>query len=233
MPLGIGASLGQKKATEIGGKPVSDTDSFIDEVSEEVRRDKLYGMMRRYGWIAVVAVVAVVGGAAYNEWRKASAQTAAEAFGDAILEAEGIEDPQARNAALQGIAGEGAQTAILNLLLAGDSGEVSADALGQIAADASLPDHFRHLAMLRLAQMQDDAVALDEVRSLLAPVVVAGAPYRVLGEEALALAELRAGDEAAAISRLQALLLDDEATTALRRRATQLIVALGGAPEAS
>ncbi|NDW51930.1 hypothetical protein [Aliiroseovarius sp. PrR006] len=212
---------------------MSDTDSFIDEVSEEVRRDKLYSMMRRYGWIAVVAVVAVVGGAAYNEWRKASERTAAQAFGDAILEAEGIEDPQERIAALQAVAGAGEQNAVLNLLMSGDDVEVSADALGQIAADASLPNHFRHLAMLRLAQMQDDAVSLDEVRSLLAPVVVAGAPYRVLGEEALALAELRAGDKEAAVSRLQSLLLDDEATTALRRRATQLIVALGGTPEAS
>ncbi|WP_424940248.1 hypothetical protein [Aliiroseovarius sp. S253] len=212
---------------------MSDTDSFIDEVSEEVRRDKLYTVMRRYGWIAAVAVVAVVGGAAYNEWRKASEQSAAQAFGDAILAAEGIEDPQERIAALQGVAGAGEQSAVLNLLVASDAADVSTDALMKIASDASLPDHFRHLAALRVAQMQDEAVSLDEVRSMLAPVLVAGAPYRVLGEEALALAELRAGDKEAAVSRLQALLVDDEASGALRRRATQLIVALGGTPEAS
>ena len=40
---------------------MSDTDSFIDEVNEEVRRDRFYGLLRRYGWIAVVAVVGVVG----------------------------------------------------------------------------------------------------------------------------------------------------------------------------
>ncbi|SMR72882.1 hypothetical protein SAMN04488030_1627 [Aliiroseovarius halocynthiae] len=212
---------------------MSDTDSFIDEVSEEVRRDKLYTAMRRYGWIAVVAVVAVVGAAAYNEWRKANERTAAQAFGDAILAAEGIEDPQERNAALNGIAREGEQSAVLNLLVAGGETTPSSEALKQIAADASLPDHFRHLAMLRLAQAQDQTATLDDVRTLLAPVVVAGGPYRVLGEEALALAELRAGDQDAAVTRLQALLLDDEASQALRRRATQLIVALGGTPEAS
>ena len=40
----------------IGG-PVSDTDSFIAEVNEEVRREQLYGYLRKYGWIAVVAVL--------------------------------------------------------------------------------------------------------------------------------------------------------------------------------
>ena len=43
---------------------MSETDSFIDEVNEEVRRDRLYAALRRYGWIAIVAVLAIVGGAA-------------------------------------------------------------------------------------------------------------------------------------------------------------------------
>lgn len=212
---------------------MSDTDSFIEEVTEEVRRDKLYAMMRRYGWIAVLAVVTVVGAAAYNEWRKASERAAAEAFGDAILAAEGLSEPEQRIAALQGIAASGEQSAVLNLLLATDPSEQSTEALGKIASDASLPDHFRHLAMLRLAQMQDQAVSLDELRGMLSSVVVAGAPYRTLGEEALAIAELQAGEKEAALTRLQALLVDDEASRALRRRASQLIVALGGTPEAS
>ena len=31
---------------------MSDTDSFIDEVTEEVRRDALFAQFRRYGWHA-------------------------------------------------------------------------------------------------------------------------------------------------------------------------------------
>ena len=42
---------------------MSDSDSFIDEVTEEVRRDRLFGYFRRYGWIAAVVIVVVVGGA--------------------------------------------------------------------------------------------------------------------------------------------------------------------------
>jgi len=49
---------------------MSDTDSFIDEVTEEVRRDQLYGYLRKYGWIAAVVILAIVCGAAWNEYRK-------------------------------------------------------------------------------------------------------------------------------------------------------------------
>ena len=48
---------------------VSNPDSFIDEVTEEVRRDKLFAFFRRYGWIGVVLALLIVGGAAYSEWQ--------------------------------------------------------------------------------------------------------------------------------------------------------------------
>ena len=76
--------MGQR---EKQGHQVSNSDSFIDEVTEEVRRDRMYLLMRRYGWIALVAVILLVGGAAWNEYRKAQASAAAEAAGDALLDA--------------------------------------------------------------------------------------------------------------------------------------------------
>ena len=43
---------------------VSDTDSFIEEVTEEVRRDRLYKFLRKYAWVGILAVVTIVGGTA-------------------------------------------------------------------------------------------------------------------------------------------------------------------------
>ena len=80
---------------------MSETDSFIEEVSEEVRRDRLYGLIRRYGWIAVVGVVAIVGGASWNEYNKAQDRAAAQALGDGIMTALEAEDPAARAAERQ------------------------------------------------------------------------------------------------------------------------------------
>ena len=50
---------------------MSNPASFIDEVTEEVRRDRLFAAFRKYGWIGLLLVILVVGGAAYNEWSKA------------------------------------------------------------------------------------------------------------------------------------------------------------------
>jgi len=63
---------------------LSQSDSFIEEVTEEVRRERLFALARRYGWIVVLALVLVIGGAAALEWRKAQARAAAQVLGDRI-----------------------------------------------------------------------------------------------------------------------------------------------------
>ena len=85
---------------------MSDTDSFIEEVSEEMRRDRLYGYMRRYGWIAVLAILSLVGGAAWNEYSKSQARAKAQSAGNAILAALEADDPQERVKSLEALQSE-------------------------------------------------------------------------------------------------------------------------------
>ena len=87
---------------------MSNPDSFIDEVTEEVRRDRLFRAFRRYGWIGVVLVAAIVGGAAFNEWQKASRTATAQALGDGLTAALAAGTPEARAAALDGLKVQGA-----------------------------------------------------------------------------------------------------------------------------
>ena len=65
-------------------KNVSDTDSFIEEGSEEVRRDRLFKIFKKYAWVAVLIVVLLVGGAAFNEYNKLSNQKRAASLGDEL-----------------------------------------------------------------------------------------------------------------------------------------------------
>ncbi|MEP1697339.1 MAG: hypothetical protein ABJJ69_12435, partial [Paracoccaceae bacterium] len=114
---------------------MANEDSFINEVSEEVRRDKLYGFMRRYGWIAIAAVVLIVGGAAAFEWQKAKARSAAQAKGDALVAALSEESPEARSAALNEVPVNDTPggRAVLALLQAAGAVE-AADTAGALAA---------------------------------------------------------------------------------------------------
>ncbi len=212
---------------------LSETDSFIEEVSEEVRRDKLFGYIRKYGWIAVLAVLALVGGAAWNEYSKASARAEAEARGDAILAALRQDDNGERLGALSVIeAGEGAApvVAMLRSAAAIEASDpvAAAAALRSVAEDAGQPPLYRDLAALKLVMLTAADVAPAERIAALQPLAAPGAPYRTLAEEQIALAQIEAGETEAALSRLRALLEDAGASQGLRQRASQLIVALGG-----
>ncbi len=215
---------------------MSETDSFIEEVSEEVRRDRLYGYLRRYGWIAVLIVVVLVGGAAWREYSNAQARAAAEARGDAILAAVEAESPGARAAALAAVPDAGPAEPVVALFEAAAAAEAddipaAAAAYQTIEANADLPARYRHLATLKRVILQ--AGELDPAARIAAmgPLSAPGAPYRVLAEEQIALAEIETGETEAAITRLRALLQDTEATAGLRQRARQLIVSLGGDPD--
>lgn len=218
---------------------MSDSDSFIDEVTEEVRKDRLFLLFRRYGWIAGVVIVLIVGGAAWNEYRKARDRTAAEALGDQILAALNAPDASARAEHLSDVT---AQTpggaAIVEFVRAGaqaEAGEVQAAVAGlnRIATDGDLPLIYRQIASFKALALQSGTLSADERRSGFEALAQPGVALRLLAEEQLALIELEQGETEAAIDRFQSILADAEATSDLQQRATQAIVALGGTPELS
>ncbi|HGG65389.1 MAG TPA: hypothetical protein ENK34_12535 [Rhodobacteraceae bacterium] len=218
---------------------MSETDSFIEEVTEEVRRDKLFALMRKYGWIAILAVLLIVGGAAYNEWRKASEAAAAQALGDSLIAALEIEDATARAAALAKITAESeganAVVALLASAEAQNSGntERAVSALAKLENNPELAPAYREMAVLKQVLLSGTDMPIAERRSKLETLAVAGAPFRLLAEEQLAMLEIEEGKKDAAISRLQDIINDVEVSAGLRSRASQLIVVLGGKAEAS
>lgn len=225
------AQRGTAPHSAADGERMSNTDSFFDEVTEEVRRDRLYGLFRRWAWLVVLVVIGIVGTAGWFEYSRVQDRAAAQSFGDAIMAALDAPDAAARVAALQAVDPATAEGRIvLALLAAGEVGFGEAEA-AQAAADLraaadgpGLPRRYRDLAMLK-AEMIDPS-APETARLVLSTLAEPGGPYAALAEEQLALIDIRAGALPAALERLRSLERSAAATSGLQQRASQLIVAL-------
>lgn len=235
---------------------MSNPDSFIDEVAEEVRRDRLFRLGRRYGWIGIALVLAIVGGAGWREYDSARKTTAARALGDALLAATEVADPTARQTALEAVStldsaspdGQALATLmraadVAGLMLAAGAGaDATAKAEAERLRDAVLADlaalaetgavseALRDIAMLRwhlLAPPELPGPGGADRRAVLEGLAQPGRTLRPLALEQLALLDFTAGDREAAGARLAELIADAQTPAALQRRAGDLRLALG------
>jgi hypothetical protein len=213
---------------------LSDTDSFISEVSEEVRRERFYGFLRRFGWLIALLVLLAVGGAAINEFIKARRLAAAEATGDALRAALvtadagtrarlladlGVAHPGARP--LIALAGAGAQAE------SGDPGGATASLLA-IAEDGTAPSEYRDLASL-LSLGAGSGNADDNVRgAILDKLTASTSPWSHLAIEQRVLDGIAASDVEAAKTDLQSLVQAVGLSEGIVARARQLLIAIGG-----
>ncbi len=213
---------------------MSNSDSFIEEVSEEVRRERLFGYLRRYGWIAVVVVVGLVGGTAANEAFKAKKARAAQDFGDAVSAAMNTQDAAERTAALGAITGDTpGQKLILGVLSATEQQEAgdiagAQAALLALAADPETPQSYAQFLTFKAALMTPADGDVAAQKQMFQDLAQAGGEFRLLAEENLALMEATLGNTEAALEMLSAVFQDAEITAPQRNRVGQWIQVLGG-----
>ncbi|PYE84044.1 tetratricopeptide repeat protein [Pseudoroseicyclus aestuarii] len=210
---------------------MSNPDSFIDEVTEEVRRDRLFRNIRRWGWLAVLIVVVIVAAAAWAEWRDARREAAAQALGDDMLTALQDDDAQARADALGAIEAPAGAEAVAAMLAAAElqgAGEpqAAAERLNTAAADGAAPALYRDLAALK-AQMVLVAQGEGDIQALEA-LAQPGAPFRMLALEQMATQYLAQGETTAATEVLTQITEDAGTGSSQRERAQGLLVALQG-----
>lgn len=211
-------------------------DSFIDEVTDELRRDRLFNLFRRYGWIAILVILAIVGGAIWYEWTASRDQAEAQAWGDAVLSAEGTGDP----AELLKVDPQGStdRETLAALLAAGrlaesDEKVAATEALSGLSEGRATSDILNELAQLKLVMLQGtdmDATKRDEILSHLSR---SGAPFELLALEQKAAALIGAGRTDDAISLIQQIQDMPGLSQGLRRRLSEMMIGLGVEPEPS
>jgi len=213
---------------------VSNTDSFIDEVSEEVRRDRLFKVYKKYGWIFIVLVLGIVGGAAWNEYSKAKNLAAAEATGAAIQLAIETADAAVLDDIVAGNSDAAVVARLQQAAIQVEAGERDAAiaTLSALSSDAKLAPAYRDLALLKLIILDGANMDAAELLASLDSLAIPGAPYRMLAIEQRALHFVAQGDTEAALGELRLILDAAESTQGLLQRAQELTIALGGSLDA-
>jgi hypothetical protein len=213
---------------------LSERDSFIREVSEEVRRERFATLLRRYGWIGALVILVIVGGAGFNEWRKAREQAAAEQAGETLRAAYVVEPPAARADALGAAADEVAgvrpvaRIAQAGALLEAGDRAGAASVLASVSEDSSLSPTYRDLALLQRVTVLGPDLDRTERLAALETLARPEGPFRALALEQRALARLEAGEYDEARADLGAVLGEPDLPEGLSSRAQQLLIAAGG-----
>ena len=213
---------------------MSETDSFVREVSEEVRRERFSKLLRRYGWIGAVVLLVAIGGAGLAGWLQAREQAQAEAAGAALRESFMIEDPAERAEHLEAAASSvGEAEAVVRIARAGaliEAGNLDGASvvLASVSEDADLLPVYRDLALLqRVAALGAELDRMQRMASL-ETLARPDGPFRLLALEQRAIARLEAGERDEARADLEAILADPSAPEGLAARARQLLIAAGG-----
>ena len=214
---------------------MADSDSFVQEVTEEVRRDAMYAAWRKYGPFLVGAIALVILGTAVQSWWKTSQQNAVRDAGEAFIQAQSVEDSADAAEAFLALSNdsEGDYAAMAGLRAGaafGASGDVDR-AVKQYEAVASMSGidaRLTELAKLRTVMIRSDVMEPADMLESLEPLSAPGKPWRILALEFTAAAHVRAGDQAAAVEALTAVIEDEVSTPAVQARAREMIAAIGG-----
>lgn len=209
---------------------MSESDSFIHEVTEEVRRDRMFRLWKKYGPYAIAAIVLIIAGAAALNWWQHQQREAARELGGAFLDTD-IASVEDQERLLERVEGRAEVIARLRLAAAhAESGEPdrAAALYWEVASTPDLSPVYADLARLQAIRLRLATMAPSEAVSELDPLTAEGAPYRLLALELRAVAKLNAGDAEGAHDDLRAILESPEATRDLIDRAAALLVASGG-----
>lgn len=210
-------------------------DSFIDEVTDDLRRDRLFRAFRRYGWIAILAILALVGSAVWREYSHNRDEKAAQAWGDAVLAAQKAPDQAAALSAIdaQGSAGRAVLTEMLAAGAEAEAGspQKAAERLEAAAAKVASDPILHDLALLKAVMLAGSSMDASKRDSILSQLSKPGAPYELLALEQKAIALVGAGrpDDAAVL--IRQIQQKDGLSEPLRRRLGEMMITLGAAPE--
>lgn len=219
-----------------------DTDSFVQEVDQSLRQDRVMRMIRRYGPYALGALaVALLLGFAWTQWRSFQLSQSRTHSDDYVaaqeLAAAGNLDEA--KAAFEALTGDGprvyrvmARMEHAAVLQAQGDLEAALAEFDAAAAAASDPV-MRDTARLRAAYIAAETGDFAALQRRLDPLIRSETRLSFLARELLAIEAWENGDMALARETLQGLTLAFDAPESVRERAQLALSVVGRAPGTS
>jgi hypothetical protein len=216
-----------------------ETDSFIQEVDESLREDRVLAFFRKYGlWLAGAAAIFILGLVGWQVW-KGQQMNAARAQSERFMAAIEL----ARSGNLDGAGEEferlsqsGPRTyrvmaEMERAAVLAEQGDLEAaltafDAAAEHANDPLM----RETAQLRAAYIAAETQDFTALRTRLQPLVDSDSRLSYLAKELLAIEAWEAGDSDLARETLQNLSLAFDAPESVQQRAQVALSVIGPAP---
>lgn len=211
-------------------------ETFVREVDEELQRDRLLGFWKSWGrWAigGIVALVAAYGGWLY--WSHTQEQKAA-AEGEKLIQAiETLETNANANVAPQltaladskseGYRAAAKLTEAATALSKGDT-KFAIETYGKVAADDSLSQPWRDLALVRQTALEFDAMKPEAIVARLKPLAVSGNAWFGSAGEMVALAYARMNKNDLAAKMFADIAKDEKVSESIRGRAKAMATSL-------
>lgn len=209
---------------------------IFSEVDEEVRRERLTRLWKRFGpWLiasVVLFIAGVAGKLSWNHWREEQRRAESDRYQSALVQLNQGETATAL-VTLQDLAEDSdfgygmlARLQIASALAREGKRKDALKAFDRLAADDSVERHYRDYAALMAASLTIDEQAFDDALARLQPLMSAGATWEFSARELYGTALYLKGDYRSAEKIFSDLLEGETTPPDLASRAKEMLMVL-------
>ncbi len=192
-------------------------ESLFREVDEEVRREEIENIWKKYGtWILALSlgvILAVGGFKGWQYWQKQQAESGGAAYFEAVklardgkqVEADKLFAGLEKSHVSYGLLGKFKQAAAL--VKSGDA-KGAVTAYDAIAGQTNVPSTLKQLAQIKAAYLAADSASLKDMQARVSSFETATSPWRNSARELLAIAAFRGGEYQLADRKLRSRLVN-------------------------
>lgn len=218
-------------------EPPEHNETFLREVDENLRRDRVHDFWKKYGlWVGVAVGAFLIASGGFIWWQnhklqqsEAQVEQFAEVLKNVGQGSRGTSVKQLDDLSENGSKAVRATALFTRAAMAIEDNDLklAAAKYGEIAGDSSLPKPFRDAALIRQTALQFDQLQPSQVIDRLAPLAKPGAPWFGTAGEMSGLALIKQGHKDQAAKLFSTIAKDNSVPPEIRSRSVQLAGSLG------